>query len=131
MKFYRSDYLETQFIAILKRLAADDALIASYLESRRTQKNEETLSARLTTMRGECDRFETRRRALFAAYEDGALQRSDLRWRLDDLGKSQTELEGRIERLGREVAASHSSRAHFADVKTLVATASRNWPKAE
>lgn len=130
MKFYRSDYLETQFIAILQRLSADDALIEAYLASKRTQENEETLGARLATMRGDRDRFEARRRTLFEAYEEGALQRSDLQWRLDDLGKSQFELQERIERIEHELVAMRSSRAHFADVKALVTAASENWPKA-
>ena len=130
MKHHRSDLLEAQFVAILQRLTVDDALIESFLTAQRLDGDADALGARLTRLRSERDRFDERRRALFSAYEEGALDRSDLQWRLDDLGRSQTELEERISHIERDLATMRSARSNLADIKALLAQASENWPKA-
>ena len=91
MRFYRANELEQQFAELLKRLVADEALVLSYAAEKKNAADTTTLRAtRSPGLRGEHSRLQERRSNIFSAFEDGALKREDLQWRLDDLGQKQS-----------------------------------------
>ena len=107
-----------------------DDLVESYLRSAGLDAHEAQLSVQLDALRAESDRALERRRAVFVAYEDDLLSAGDLQWRLDDLLRADRERLARIADLEGALCAMRSSRARFADVKAMVASAATNWQHA-
>lgn len=131
MKHHRSDSLEAQFTELLRRLVADDELIASYLKSKRPQDDEIKLTAQLAALKAEADRFDDRRRSVFSALETGLLAREDVQAQLDELRRKHSELQDAISDVGRELLAARSATSKMTDVQELVSSAAENWMKAK
>lgn len=131
MKHYRSDRLEEQFVAILARLSADHELIQQFALEASGHNDLETLCQRLAELDKEHERFDHRRRTLFEALEDGALDRADFQWRLEDLRESEVEIERNINLLKREIAAARAADANTADMRQLLNAAGGIWKSGE
>ena len=131
MLFHRAKWIEEQFIQILDRLEADDQLLDSFADATRPDESVNVLRSQLATLRGEHSRLEDRRRRLFAAFEEGALAREDLQWRLDDLKDVEHELDSKILTLEKDVAVALAMRTRVDELRALVAGASELFRKAD
>ncbi len=128
-RHYRSDRIEQHFLDLLHRLAVDDDLVRRFLNLDEPGKGE-ALQAQLATIRNELSGIDSRRRAIFKAFEDGSLAQADLQWRLDDLSQHAIDLERRIVQLESEIATARASTRSFAEVHELVTSAAALWTNA-
>ena len=131
MKHYPSAHIEYQFEDLLGRLTADNALLENYANTRRDRDEVETLDQRLDSMRRELARIDDRRRVVFEALEDATLPREQLRWRLDDLSRLETELGSQIVSAEQERELARTRRVHLDDLRRVVDSARRCWPDAQ
>ncbi|MGD0967763.1 MAG: recombinase family protein [Candidatus Aquilonibacter sp.] len=130
-KFYRSDRLVEQFLALLDRLSADDALLRRFLATQVTDTDIDALELRLAAAAKDLSGLDERRRRIFSAFENGALARKDLQWRLDDLREQQTTLEIQVSALQREIATVRASHRSEDDARALVQSARSLWSGAK
>jgi hypothetical protein len=128
-KHHRSDRLESKLVGLLTRLWADNALIARFISGEPTQQDD-TLRSSLSTIRSELLRFDDRRRAIFVAYENGDLARSDLQWRLNDLEQERARLHLRAEALEHELRNAVAKKRTYEEIRALVTSAWQMWPSA-
>jgi hypothetical protein len=131
MRFHRANRIEEQFLAMLSRLSADDALLRRFADSSKSDSNAEVLRTQLAGLRGELSRFEDRRRQLFQAFEEGALRREDLQWRLDDLKAKEGDLEAKFATLEADLRSALAAKVKIDDLRALVASAPDLWKAAE
>ena len=95
--------VEKQFGAMLQQLTADDELLQNYAKTTtKNQQDADALGRRLTDLRGQISRIDERRRSVFEALEDDTLQPGELRWRLNDLVRTEEELCNQIRAVERE-----------------------------
>ena len=86
MKHHRTDLIDAQFIKLLQQLTADHDLLETFVANA-TTVDRKALMTRLSSLRRELSTFESRRRAIFEAYEMQTVDKIALAWRLDDLRK--------------------------------------------
>jgi hypothetical protein len=130
LKHYRGDRLDAQFSEILERLRADDGLIERFLEAG-SASDDKAMGSLLTVTRTELSRIDDRRRAIYVAFEDGLLARTDLQWRLDDLERQHDELRERGSQLEAELRARNARKRTADDVRALVVRARELWLEAK
>ncbi len=129
-KFHRSDRLHEQFLSLLDRLSADDALLNKFLASQQTATDLDALRRQLGSAEDELSAMDERRRRIFAAFENGALARKDLQWRLDDLRETQAALESKVSLLEREIATTRAAKRNIDEARKLVQSARLLWSSA-
>jgi len=129
-KHHRSDHLEAQFVSLLERLSAEDALLERFAAAKHVDGDLETMRGELANKKAELAKTDERRRAIYSAFENGSLAQADLQWRLDDLRSIDAQLEAQIATLERELANAQAARRSLNETRALVTSASSLWPTA-
>lgn len=130
MKHHRCQHIDDQFVQVLRRLFADEELINAYVYSSGFDEQAATLQIDLASVRAQITQFDDRRRTILRAYEEGAVSRADLKWRLDELRAKQAELLEREQGLGLTLAAGRAQGERASEIRALVRSAADTWPNA-
>jgi hypothetical protein len=123
--------IDAQFLELLQRLCADDALLERYVATQTHGPSRKSLTAKRSARMRELDAMEARRRKIFEAFESGALSNEDLRWRLADLRDAELNLTSIIASIEAQISADDSRSVSVAYARELVRRAAKLWSTAE
>ena len=129
-KFYRSDRIEEQFLAMLDRMRAEDDLVERFLDAQSNDRAVPSMQGKRASAKADLAALDDKRRQIFAAFETGKLAVDDLQGRLDDLKGLAAELTGRIALLDREIALARAAQQSVVDARALIASATSLWQEA-
>ncbi len=123
--------IDAQFVELLQRLSADDALLERYVTTQTHGPSRKSLTAKLNARIRELDAMESRKRKIFDAFESGTISNEDLRWRLTDLRDSELNLASVIASIESQLAADESRSVSVAHARELIRSAAELWSAAE
>jgi site-specific DNA recombinase len=129
MKHHRTDLIDAQFIKLLQQLTADHDLLETFVANAMTV-DRKALMTRLSSLRRELSTFESRRRAIFEAYEMQTVDKIALAWRLDDLRKGEVAITEQAAEVEDQLAIEKARRIDIAEAKKIVDQAAEIWLSA-
>jgi hypothetical protein len=130
MKHHRTTHVDGQFLELLRQLRADRDLLERFV-STSSSGDRKALMSQLTAFRRELATHDSRRRAIFEAYESQALTKEELSWRLQDLRSSESAIAAKASEIEDQLAIEKARRISIESAVSLVARAADIWSSAE
>jgi DNA invertase Pin-like site-specific DNA recombinase len=123
--------IDPQFVELLQRLAADDALLERYVSTQGEGPSRKSLSSKVSARRRELSGLENRRRKIFEAFESGSISKKDLEWRLTDLRNVEARLSSEITSLESQLGVNDARTHDIGRARDLIRNAAEHWLSAE